>query len=334
MPPILEWGIPVIAWLQSLGSWLTPIMKTITFLGDEQFYLLILPVFLWWIDIGLGIRIGLALLLSAGINGALKLVFGLPRPYWVSREIRALSSGTSFGLPSGHSQNAVVLWGRIAALVRRSWLRILLVVLILLIGVSRAYLGVHFPTDILIGWAIGLLILWLLVMLDEPIRRWLAGMSLTGRLMAAASLSLLVLLLGLLAYWSSAGRIIPPEWAAQAAALVPGSDPIEPQGLTDTITAAGTLLGLGIGAVLLVDWGGYAPRTGIGVFLLRYAIGLAGLLGLYLGLRAVFPSGHTPLAYLFRYIRYAAVGLWVTYLAPRIFAWVGLNGRSQGPQTI
>ncbi|TFH36961.1 MAG: hypothetical protein E4G99_03725, partial [Anaerolineales bacterium] len=77
MNPFLDWGIPVIVWLQSLGSWLTPIMQGFTFLGDEQFYLLILPIFVWWIDVGLGLRIGISLLLSAGINGAIKLCFGM-----------------------------------------------------------------------------------------------------------------------------------------------------------------------------------------------------------------------------------------------------------------
>jgi membrane-associated phospholipid phosphatase len=334
MPPSLEWGIAVITWLQGIGTWLTPIMKAATFLGDEQFYLLVLPVILWWIDIGLGVRIGLALLLSTGINGALKLVFGLPRPYWVSKEIKALSSGTTFGLPSGHSQNAVVLWGRIATLVKRRWLQALLIGLMILIGVSRAYLGVHFPTDILAGWAIGLLILGMLIVLDKPVAAWLSGMRLAGRLAAAASLSLAVLAIGMLAFWASADRVVPAAWASQAAALTPGSEPIEPQSLTDTITAAGTLLGLGIGAALLVDWGGFEPRAGIGIFLLRYIVGLAGMLALYLGLRALFPAGHTPLAYLCRYIRYAAVGLWVTYLAPRLFTWLRLNGRGHGTRAV
>jgi len=325
MSPSLEWGIPLIAWLQGLGDWLTPVMQVITFLGDEKFYLLVLPIFLWWVDIGLGIRIGLALLVSAGINGALKLVFGLPRPYWVSGEVRALGTGTTYGVPSGHSQNAAVLWGRLALTFKQTWGRLALALLVFLIGVSRAYLGVHFPTDVLSGWAIGLMVLWLLVALDEPIRRWLAGMRLGSRLLAACGLSLLILALGLLAFWGSAGRVVPAEWAARAAGSAPGSEPINPQTLSDSVTAAGTLLGLGLGAALLVDWGQFKTRAGAGVLVLRYIIGVAGLLGLYLGLSAVFPSGDSALAYAFRYLRYALLGLWVAYLAPRVFDALRLN---------
>ena len=319
MTPLLEWGIPVIAWLQGLGAWLTPLMQAITFLGDEQFYLLILPILLWWVDIGLGIRIGLALLLSAGLNGGLKLVFGTPRPYWVSTKIQALNSGTTYGIPSGHAQNAVVLWGRLAVLVKAGWMKWVLWALIALIGISRSYLGVHFPTDVMLGWGIGLLLLWGLVELDEPVRTRLARMSVGGRIGMVSLLALAIIAFGAAAYLATASRNVPEAWAAQAAAAIPGSDPIEPQAMTDSITAAGTLFGLGVGAVLLIEWGSFHPRGRFPVLLARYVVGVAGLLAIYLGLSAVFPGGHSFLAYVLRFVRYAALGLWVAYLAPRLF---------------
>jgi membrane-associated phospholipid phosphatase len=325
MSPILEWGIPVISWLQGLGAWLTPIMQAFTFLGDEQFYLLILPILLWWIDIGIGIRIGIALLLSAGLNGGLKLVFGTPRPYWVSSQVKALSSGTTYGIPSGHAQNAVVLWGRLAVWTKPTWVKWVLGILILLIGVSRSYLAVHFPTDVLAGWAIGLLLLWLLVVLDEPVRKRLARMNLTGRMGMVFLLSLLVIAVGAVAFLATANRILPETWITRAAVALPGADPIDPQSMSDSITAAGTLLGLGIGGVLLLDWGKFQPRARFWVLLIRYGVGIAGLLGIYLGLSAVFPAGHTLLAYSLRYIRYATLGLWVAYLAPRLFVLLRLS---------
>ena len=319
MTPLLEWGIPVIAWLQSLGAWLTPLMQAITFLGDEQFYLLVLPILLWWVDLGLGIRIGFALLLSAGLNGGLKLVFGTPRPYWVSTQIQALNAGTTYGIPSGHAQNAVVLWGRMAVLAKTAWMKWVLGILIVLIGISRSYLGVHFPTDVLVGWCIGLLLLWALVALDEPIRRWLARMSVGGRIGVVTLLSLAIIAFGAAAYLGTASRSVPETWVAQAAAASPGSDPIEPQALTDSITAAGTLFGLGVGAVLLLAWGKFHPQSRLPVLIARYVVGVAGLLAIYLGLSMLFPGGHSLLTYTLRFVRYAALGIWVAYLAPRLF---------------
>ena len=324
MTPLLEWGIPVIAWLQSLGTWLTPFMQAFTFLGDEQFYLLILPVLLWWVDIGLGIRIGLALLVSAGLNGGLKLVFGTPRPYWVSTQVQALNSGTTYGIPSGHAQNAVVLWGRLAVLAKSTWMRWVLGILIVLIGISRSYLAVHFPTDVLVGWGIGLLLLWALVALDEPIRLRLARMSAGGRIGMVALLSLAIIAIGAAAYLATASRQVPESWIAQAAAAYPGADPIEPQALTNSITAAGTLFGLGVGAVLLLAWGKFHPRGRLPVLIARYIVGVAGLLAIYLGLSALFPGGHNLVAYALRFVRYASLGLWVAYLAPRLFVYLRL----------
>ena len=103
MSPWLEWGIPVITWLQGLGDWLIAPMRIITFLGNEEFLLILLPTILWCFDVGLGIRVGMIYIVSGGLSTSLKLLFGTPRPYWVSKEVRALSTATGFGVPSGHS---------------------------------------------------------------------------------------------------------------------------------------------------------------------------------------------------------------------------------------
>ncbi len=315
MFPFLDWGIPIITWLQSLGDWLTPVMEVFTFMGDEQFYMLILPVFVWWVDVGLGLRIGISLLMSAGINGSAKLIFGLPRPYWVSPEVLALSEGTTFGFPSGHSQNALVVWGRLAAWLKGGWGRFLLVVLILLIAVSRMYLGVHWPTDVLGGWLIGGILLWLLVRFDEPVRRWMVSLSLSRQVTLVFLASLTILAIGTGAYLTTGDRIL-------AYPIPDGADPQTPD---DFITAAGTLLGMGVGAVLLYDWGQFRTNVGWPKRIGRYILGVVGLMGLYLGLSALFPSGETLVAGLFRFIRYALIGFWVMYLAPRLFALIRLS---------
>ena len=72
-----------------------------------------------------------------------------------------------FSFPSGHAMNSVICYGIVIYLIRRhcpnktvaNVLTVLLAVLILLIGLSRPYLGVHYPSDILGGWSMG--IAWL-----------------------------------------------------------------------------------------------------------------------------------------------------------------------------
>jgi membrane-associated phospholipid phosphatase len=154
MDNLLNLGIAIVLWLQSLGLWLAGPMKFFTSLGYEQFYILVAPILIWCIDPALGLRVGLAVMLSSGINGFLKLAFHAPRPYWYDERILPLGSETNFGAPSSHAQNSVVFWGLIAHGLKRGWFWLVAVIMILMISLSRIYLGVHFPSDVVIGWLV------------------------------------------------------------------------------------------------------------------------------------------------------------------------------------
>jgi membrane-associated phospholipid phosphatase len=322
MNPWLDWGIPIIAWLQALGLWLKSPMEFFTFLGTEEFYLVVMPAILWCWDAGLGIRLGLILLTSDGLNGALKLAFGWPRPYWVSGQVRALASETSFGLPSGHAQNAVALWGRLAAGMRKRWAIWVAIALIFLISVSRLYLGVHFPADVLGGWIAGALVLWAFLRLEAPISRRLGRMGPGARVALAFAASLALLLVQFLVISLTRDRAIPPEWAERALAAT--GEAIAPRSLAGMFATSGLLFGFGSGAGLLAAWGRFDAQGPWLKRLARFLIGLVGVLAIWLGLRIVFPGGEEPLALGLRYLRYAAAGFWVAYLGPRAFAWLRL----------
>ena len=315
MNPWLEWGVPIVTWFQSLGEvFLTP-MEFFTFLGKEEFYLLIMPALLWCWDARLGFRIGLILLTSDGINGFLKLTFGMPRPYWVSREVKALSTETSFGLPSGHSQTAVAVWGRLAAWLRRRWAYVVLGLLIFFISISRIYLGVHFPTDVLAGWIVGALVLWAFLCFEEPLRARLALTNVTTQIAIAFLASIVVILLGMAAL--AIGPVLPAEWE-QAAAQ--GGEVVDPRSLEGMIASAGALFGLGAGGALLFAWDGFSASGDWWRRILRYLVGVVGVAVIYFGLKAVFPDDVQVL----RYLRYALATFWVAYLAPRTFVWMRL----------
>ena len=79
----LLWGTPVVVWIQSLGSFLVTPAKLLSFLGTEDFFLLVMPAMVWCIDASLGLRMGMVLLTSAGVNSILKVLVGWPRPFWI-----------------------------------------------------------------------------------------------------------------------------------------------------------------------------------------------------------------------------------------------------------
>ena len=122
-------------------------------------------------------EVGLVLitLLSSPVSSGLKLIVGRPRPTADLVVVFRAEPGNSF--PSGHALFAIVFWGLLAyfALTRlqRRGLRMLtfsgFVAIIIWIGVSRVYLGAHWPSDVLGGYIIGTLFLMSLVWVD---RKW------------------------------------------------------------------------------------------------------------------------------------------------------------------
>ncbi len=314
-----EWGISIINWMQSLGEGLIAPMQFFSFLGIEIFYLSILPALFWCFDISLALRIGVIMLSSACLNGPLKLLFGLPRPYWIGTEIQALSSETSYGLPSGHAQNAIAFWGRMAADIKRRWATILLAILIFLISISRLFLGMHFSADILAGWFFGGLLLWAFVRYEKSFLQWLFSFKLSYRILVVLALSLAFIALGLAASALTANRPVPEAWSLMAASSAAQKEPIDPRSLSGIISAAATLFGIGAGSLLLAEWNQFKPDGRWQLRVLRYIAGMAGVMIIFVGLRAVFPHGSSLVAQIARFIRYGTVGFLVSYLAPRAF---------------
>jgi len=317
----LQWGTDQIVALQAGRILVLPqAMESFTFLGAELFYMVVMPAVLWCFSASLGIRLGLALLVSAGVNAFLKLAFGLPRPFWVDGRIAALSIETSFGLPSGHAQNAVVLWGYLAYQVRRWWAAWAALLLTLAISFSRVYLGMHFPADVVAGWIIGGVILALFILLERPIARWLKQRVLPTRIGVAVVISFGLLGLGWLAAQAAAGSDLPPDWAANFHRALGATIPFGPGSLEDIVAGAGALLGFAVGAILLDAWGRFTDGRGFWLRWARFFVGLVGVLALQLGLVALLPEGEA-----FRFARYALLGLWISYGAPRAFAALRLG---------
>ncbi len=311
METILAFGVRFITALQHLGEWQVPLMKFFTFLGTEEFYMFILPVLYWCVSASLGMRVAVILMLSGGINDALKLALHAPRPYWYSPSVKHFASETSFGAPSGHAQNAVAVWGMMAAYLKRRWGWAGAILLMLLIGLSRLSLGVHFPHDVLLGWLVGLLLLWLTVRAWHPLTNWSKRQPARMQILLAflASLALMtpsaVLLLRLNGNWQP-----PLEWAAYAGDAVSANS---------MLTTGGTLFGLLAGVVWLEQAGRFRTQGPWWRLLLRYLLGIAGVLVIRYGLKAISPAEETFVAYLLRFLRYALIGLWLAGGAPILF---------------
>lgn len=314
----MEIELLVNLFFQNLGGWLESLMQAFTFLGNELFFLLIMPALYWSIDPATGFRAGMMLIISGGLNSSLKMLFHSPRPYWIDPQVKAMASETSFGLPSGHSQNSAAIWGMIAASLRKKWAWSVALVVIFLVGISRLYLGVHFLRDVLSGWLIGGLIVILYLVLEAPVSRWLSTRPFGIQLMFSFLFSLVLIGIGLLSQTSRNSFSLPQEWVQNAVAA--GAEAPNPYNLEGVITIAGVAFGFTSGYA----W--WRHKYGVGLLnatpikrLARYGLGLLGIVALYFGLNLVFPQEPALMDGIFRFIRYSLIGVWVTAIAPWIF---------------
>jgi len=318
MDALIEFEILFTTFWQNLGSWLEYPMQAFTFLGSELFFLLVMPALYWSIDPVIGFRAGMMLIISGGLNSVFKMIFHTPRPFWVDASVQAYSSETSFGLPSGHSQNSAAIWGVIAATIRSKWAYVIAIILVFLIGLSRIYLGVHFLHDVLTGWLTGVLIILIYLKLELPIAQWLKGKSLGFHVLLSFLFAVSFIVLGVLARASAKNWTLPQEWINLAVAA--GAEQPDPFNLEGVITIAGVAFGFTTGyAWWRHRYGVYEIKCSSIKRLARYAFGLLGIVALYFGLKIVFPEDPVLVGAVFRFIRYALIGLWVTMFAPLFF---------------
>jgi len=316
MDILISRGVDWIIAIQSLGTWLELPMKFFSFLGSENFLFLILPLVYWSIDSKLGLQVSMILATSNNLKPILKMFFAGPRPYWVSSQVKAYVAEGSFGIPSGHSQDAVALWGMLASGIRKRWAWIVAIALAFFIGFSRLYLGAHFVHDVLAGWFVGTILLWAFMRFWDSVTEWLKPQSLNRQVLMAFIISLAFIALSAIVVAPLDGYTFPDEWKDNALRAGPLPAPVSMEG---SITAAATLFGLAAGAAWIASRGGYQTSGSAEKRALRYVVGLIGVLILWRGLGFVFPEHRGLLSFALRYIRYALVGFWITAGAPWLF---------------
>ena len=316
MDGLIQTGIDWIVEIQGLGGWLETPMKFFSFLGSQDFFFLVLPLIYWSVDAVLGLRVAFILLASVTMNFYVKLWFADPRPYWVSDRVMPYSAETSFGIPSGHAQNSVSIWGSIAAAFRKPWAWAAALGLAFLIGFSRLYLGVHFVHDVVVGWLIGFVLLWFFLRFWDSTVAWLKTKSVSQQVLMGLIVSVVMVVIGFLFVQRLDGFVFPEEWRENA--LRAGELPA-PVSMEAPVTAAGTFFGFALGLAWIMSTGGYQASGPAGKRALRFFVGLIGVLILWRGLGMVLPDGEELIPLILRYARYALVGFWITGGAPWLF---------------
>jgi membrane-associated phospholipid phosphatase len=316
MQTLIDFGVSLVIALQRMGDGVVPLMDFFSQLGTEDFFFLVLPLIYWSVDSALGIRVGFILVISSLLNLVGKVGFAGPRPYWVSSHVQPWWPETSFGVPSGHAQHAMSVWGIIAVYRKQRWVTLISVFLIFMIGFSRLVLGSHFPHDVLIGWLLGGILLWAYVRYWDATVRWLLGMTFKQQVSIAFLVSMIFVALGMTVTGLRSDFQMPEDWMINALRSGIEPVPVDPNGV---FTSAGTFFGLALGAAWIHSLGGYQAQGPAWKRVLRYVIGLIGVLILWQGLGIIFPRSEDLISFSLRFLRYTLVGWWVAGGAPWIF---------------
>ena len=158
------------ALVQKIPDWIAPLMSLSSFLGLPA---VIVTVSLLLATFSLvkghkNIAVSFILAIAAlGGNSLLKLFFHRARPETLYAESILIKS---YSFPSGHAFGSAVFYGLLAYLCYRHLGRsyniaavALFGLLIFSVGISRVYLGAHFPSDVLVGWLLGIVSLYFVV---------------------------------------------------------------------------------------------------------------------------------------------------------------------------
>ncbi len=302
---------PVLMTFQSLRiPALTGVFLLLTEFGAETIQLPLIAFLYWCGKKRIAILIGISFFSGMVVNQLLKITFCVQRPFLrfenLAAVAEALPGASGFSFPSGHTAGAISVYGMIAMLTEKRWLKVVMVSLIAAVGISRLYLGVHTPTDVLAAIVIGTLIL---IAVRIASRSLAANPALKNRflLLGFALLLISVLYALLKPYPEGTGAFL-------------RSDVMKTVG-----AALGGLIGFRVEESKLRF---EAPKSWIGKILV-FIPGIALTMALRVLLKAPLNAAFGELVGSF--VRYVLITFWITALYPVLFGWTLRRAKRTAP---
>ena len=273
----MEFELNIIRAIQSIANpFLDGLFQFITMFGEEAILIPLIAVIYWAFNKKMGEYIAYASLTSVLVNGAIKDIFKAKRPIG-EPGIRSLrvETATGYSFPSGHTQGTASFWSAIAIYLKNNYMYGISALIIILVAISRLYLGVHYPKDVLFGAIFGILTSFITYKLFNKVNNKIALYFIT-----------FIIFIPALLYAHSA----------------------------DFIKGMGTFLGFALGIYVEKKYVNFSVEGKSVNKILRVVIGLAILILLKVGLKAVFPN-----KLVFHFLRYFIIVFFGIGLYPAIF---------------
>jgi undecaprenyl-diphosphatase len=177
-----DWETALMVWLQAhMGGFAVTLASFFSMFGETLVSVAVLGFVYWCWDKEFGQFIGINVMVANTLNPMVKNIFLRRRTYFDYTEIKCLGhvdkaadifdiAAQGYSFPSGHSSNSVTVFGSLAAYAKKRPITVAAVIIALGCGISRFCLGVHYPTDVLVGWLMGLAVVLLIPLLRAKIK--------------------------------------------------------------------------------------------------------------------------------------------------------------------
>ena len=248
---------------------LNELMLTVTQLGEETAFLVIALIIFWCVDKRAGYYVMSVGFLGTMLNQILKLACRIPRPWVLDPNFtileQAREAATGYSFPSGHTQSAVGTFGCLAAIADKKWWRNLCIFLAFLVGLSRMYLGVHTPSDVLVAAGMACL---LIAIFKKPV---MGGGHQQMKVVIAVILAVSVLFLLYVSFWNFPGDMDPHNMES---------------GVKNAYTMIGCLTGVAVVYLLDIKYLHFPVKAVWWAQIIKILVGLGLVLAVKEGLRA------------------------------------------------
>lgn len=276
---------------------LTLFFDQTTYFGSTIVLLVVMCLLYWCVNKKLALQTGITLFASTLVVQALKITFRIPRPWLLDSDFvpveSAVAGATGYSFPSGHTQSCTAVFSSFAFAARKKWVKFSCIALIVVVGFSRMYLGVHTPKDVLAAFVLTLL-------LSYFIDRWNRKAASDQDRTKIITLLMLLLSAGVLTY----------------ALCLSASGSIQLEYALDCCKAAGSGIGFALGYYLESTYIQFSiGASQLWKQILKFILGMLGVLIIEFSMKLLFGSMLIPAVF-----RYCFILIWIMAGYPALFS--------------
>ena len=177
-----DWEPGLMEWLQShIGSFGTSVMSFFSAFGEETILIAFTCILYFIVDKEAAKFAARRFMLAGCLYAGIKNIVCRLRPYMAHGNVKCLKpvdknadlfdiKAQGYSFPSGHSSGSASIFLGSSVYLKKTLMTVISVIIVLLVGISRFCLGVHYPTDVLAGWAIGIGSIFLFSLLEKLIK--------------------------------------------------------------------------------------------------------------------------------------------------------------------